>query len=38
MGVHIADVSHFVRPGSHTDREAKERSNIITLNQRTIDM
>ena len=25
LGVHIADVSYFVKPGSHTDREARER-------------
>ena len=26
LGVHIADVSYFVRSGSYTDREARERS------------
>ena len=26
VGVHIADVSHFVKPGSALDREAQERS------------
>ena len=25
LGVHIADVSFFVKAGSHTDREARER-------------
>lgn len=28
MGVHIADVSYFVLPNSHTDREAQERYDI----------
>lgn len=27
LGVHIADVSHYVRPGTHLDDEAKERCN-----------
>lgn len=25
LGVHIADVSYFVHPDTHTDREARDR-------------
>lgn len=38
VGVHIADVSHFVRPGSELDREALERSTSIYLPGRVIPM
>lgn len=38
VGVHIADVSHFVRPGSALDREALERSFSTYLVDRTIPM
>lgn len=38
IGVHIADVSHFVRPGSELDREARERSFSVYLVDRTIPM
>lgn len=38
IGVHIADVSHFVRPGSALDREALERSSSTYLVDRTIPM
>ncbi len=38
LGVHIADVSHFVRPGSLTDEEAACRSTTIYLADRRYDM
>jgi len=38
IGVHIADVTHFVRPGSLLDREAEKRATSIYLVDRTIPM
>lgn len=38
MGVHIADVSHFVSPGSLTDREARQRSTTVYMADRRYDM
>ena len=38
LGVHIADVSHFVRPGSLTDEEACRRSTTVYLADRRFDM
>lgn len=38
IGVHIADVSHFVTPGTLLDREAEKRGTSIYLVDRTIPM
>ena len=38
LGVHIADVSHFVRPGNALDREARDRATSIYLPDRVIPM
>jgi ribonuclease R len=38
IGVHIADVSHFVRPDTVLDREARKRSFSVYLVDRTIPM
>ena len=38
IGVHIADVSHYVREGTALDREARERGMSIYLVDRTIPM
>ena len=38
VGIHIADVSHYVHPGTALDDEAKKRATSIYLVDRTIPM
>jgi ribonuclease R len=38
VGVHIADVTHYVKPGSAINKEAAERATSIYLVDRTIPM
>ena len=38
LGVHIADVSYFVRPNSLVDREARKRATSVYLVQRAVGM
>jgi ribonuclease R len=38
LGVHIADVAHFVRPGTELDREAQRRGNSVYLPDRVLPM
>ena len=38
VGVHIADVSHFIRPGTAIDKEAANRGTTVYLIDRRIDM
>lgn len=38
IGIHIADVSHYVRPGTELDKEAYQRATSVYLVDRTIPM
>lgn len=38
VGVHIADVTHFVKPGTHMDNEAAHRGTTVYLVNKRIDM
>lgn len=38
VGVHIADVTHYVRPGSVVDEEARRRGTSVYLVDRTVPM
>ncbi len=38
LGVHIADVAHFVREGTQLDKEAKERATSVYFPKRVVPM
>ncbi|ORY83588.1 hypothetical protein BCR35DRAFT_265184 [Leucosporidium creatinivorum] len=38
VGVHIADVTHFVKPNTPLDREARKRATTVYLVQRAVPM
>jgi ribonuclease R len=38
IGVHIADVTHYVKPGSLTEEEAKQRATSVYLVDRVVPM
>ncbi|KAF4520987.1 hypothetical protein B566_EDAN002483 [Ephemera danica] len=38
VGVHIADVSHFIRPGTAIDKEAARRATTVYLIDKRLDM
>lgn len=38
IGVHIADVTHFIRPGTALDKEAASRATTVYLVDKRIDM
>lgn len=38
LGIHIADVAHFVEPETHLDREARKRGTTVHLGDKIIDL
>ncbi|AUC60423.1 ribonuclease R rnr [Cyanobacterium sp. HL-69] len=38
LGVHMADVTHFVQPDTHIDREARKRATTVHLGDKIIPM
>jgi protein SSD1 len=38
VGVHVADVSHFVKPNTALDRDARKRATSVYLVQRSVPM
>ena len=38
IGIHIADVTHYVKPGSLTEKEAKQRATSVYLVDRVVPM
>ena len=38
IGIHIADVTHYVRPGSRLDEEGRDRATSVYLVDRTVPM
>jgi protein SSD1 len=38
IGIHVADVSHFIKANSLVDREAKKRGTAVYLMDRTVNM
>lgn len=38
IGIHVADITHFVKPSSLVDREAKKRGTGVYLMNRTVNM
>ena len=38
LGVHIADVAHFIEPDTHLDREARKRCTTVHLGDKIIDL
>ncbi|KAF2761810.1 RNB-domain-containing protein [Pseudovirgaria hyperparasitica] len=38
VGIHVADVAHFIKPNSLVDREAKKRGTAVYLMNRAVNM
>ncbi|MGI0482566.1 ribonuclease R family protein [Geminocystis sp. CENA526] len=38
LGVHLADVAHYVEPETHLDREARKRGTSVHLGDKVIDL